>query len=610
MKQLVKKGSTGRSEYVFIPNNSLTTGAGLTGLTSSSPSLTAYYVRTRGTATSITLAGVTVAGSWTSGGFVEVDGTNMPGVYRVDIPDAAFVTGADKVIVIIKGATNAAPVVLEYELVDFDPEDAMRLGLLCLPNARSSSAFGMVVSDGVGNVFAPGTIDGVSFSSSAKLEITGAVWNADAFTYKTSGTFGQRLQILSHGTAQAGTSNTIQLSTGSSATDDYFNGYILHITAGNGTGQARVILDYDGATKTATVDRPWITNPASGSVYMILSGGSAKAVDLYPLIISSSTLTPDALAAIQAGLATAAALATVQADTDDIQTRLPASLTADGFIRAFIQGAGLEVLSSSCFSSSAVQRFADQVWNEQRSEHTLPGSYGRSFQVLHEGTAQGGGASTITLDTGASAQDNYYNHSLVAVLLGTGAGQARFIADTGYVGATRVATVTEPWITQPDATSVFVILPFSTISSMVPTQAGVAAAVWEELRANHTTPGTMGDGVRVGLDGISESSFQQGAITDSAIAPGAFTAAAAALDYLEAIADKFLDRDMGEGVDSGTATFRTPRQALAFLRNAWGPDGVGNIIVRKGDDVTESWRFTPGVSSSALPVISSDPQGP
>jgi len=43
-------------------------------------------------------------------------------------------------------------------------------------------------------------------------------------------------------------------------------------------------------------------------------------------MINAVALAADAVAEIQAGLATAAALATVQADTDDIQTRLPAAL--------------------------------------------------------------------------------------------------------------------------------------------------------------------------------------------------------------------------------------------------------------------------------------------
>ncbi len=69
------------------------------------------------------------------------------------------------------------------------------------------------------------------------------------------------------------------------------------------------------------------------------------------------------------------------------------------------------------------------------------------------GTAQGGSASTITLDAGASATDDAYNDMIVRITAGTGAGQIRRIHD--YVGATKVATVERDWATAPDATSVF-----------------------------------------------------------------------------------------------------------------------------------------------------------
>lgn len=76
---------------------------------------------------------------------------------------------------------------------------------------------------------------------------------------------------------------------------------------------------------------------------------------------------------------------------------------------------------------------------------------------IRSNTAQAGAASTITLDAAASATDSFYNKGLLVILSGTGAGQARWI--TGYVGATKVATVDSAWLTNPDATSVFGIIP-------------------------------------------------------------------------------------------------------------------------------------------------------
>jgi len=116
------------------------------------------------------------------------------------------------------------------------------------------------------------------------------------------------------------------------------------------------------------------------------------------------------------------------------------------------------------------------VWEELRSVHLTPGTYGRSLQIIRNGTAQGGGASTITLDAGASSIDNFYNNTILFIVSGTGAGQSRFI--TGYVGATQVATVA-PWAVVPDNTANWGIYPFDSIPGAVaPTASANAAAVW------------------------------------------------------------------------------------------------------------------------------------
>jgi len=117
MKLIIKKATTSKIIQVFIQDSSLTTGAGLTGLVYNSASLTAYYIKVGdASATVISLADATV-GTWTSSGFKEVDATNMPGVYEMGIPDACLTTVA-QVVIMLKGATNMAPVVLEIQLDD------------------------------------------------------------------------------------------------------------------------------------------------------------------------------------------------------------------------------------------------------------------------------------------------------------------------------------------------------------------------------------------------------------------------------------------------------------------------------------------------------------
>ena len=85
-KLTVKAGSTSRLEHVFILDSTSTTGAGKTALTNAS--VTAFYFRPGDTTTtgrSITLASGTL-GTWSSGGFIQVNATDMPGLYEIGIP--------------------------------------------------------------------------------------------------------------------------------------------------------------------------------------------------------------------------------------------------------------------------------------------------------------------------------------------------------------------------------------------------------------------------------------------------------------------------------------------------------------------------------------------
>jgi len=77
-------------------------------------------------------------------------------------------------------------------------------------------------------------------------------------------------QAQVNGTAQTGsTSTTIKLATGASATDDAYNGMYVTITSGTGNGQERLITDYVGSTRVATVDTAWTTTPDNTSVYAL-----------------------------------------------------------------------------------------------------------------------------------------------------------------------------------------------------------------------------------------------------------------------------------------------------------------------------------------------------
>lgn len=186
-KQIVQANNTSRTEYVFIQNSSVSTGAGLTGLVFNSAGLTADYCVERGARVNIPLVTQTATGAYSSGGFVAVDGTNMPGLYRFDIPNAVFATaGTDKAVVMLKGATNMAPVLLEYQIVAFNPDDAVRLGLTAIPNVAQGTTGSLPTGNATGQVTVVSTATGAITSGSfaagaidAAAIATGAV-DADA----------------------------------------------------------------------------------------------------------------------------------------------------------------------------------------------------------------------------------------------------------------------------------------------------------------------------------------------------------------------------------------------------------------------------------------------
>jgi hypothetical protein len=79
------------------------------------------------------------------------------------------------------------------------------------------------------------------------------------------------------------------------------------------------------------------------------------------------------------------------------------------------------------------------------------------LQSIRSNTAQAGAATTITLDTGASSVNDFYNGASILLTGGTGAGQFAIITD--YTGSSRVADVDITWATNPDNTTTFAIFP-------------------------------------------------------------------------------------------------------------------------------------------------------
>jgi hypothetical protein len=114
-------------------------------------------------------------------------------------------------------------------------------------------------------------------------------------------------------------------------------------------------------------------------------------------------------------------------------------------------------------TSATINTIVGSVWDEvlTGATHNVASSAGRRLRQLQqqaflaEGTAQAGASGTITLAAGESALDDFYEHTHIIIVGGTGIGQTRLMHD--YTGATKVADVYPNWVTNPDNTSEYII---------------------------------------------------------------------------------------------------------------------------------------------------------
>ena len=561
----IEAGSTDQSIDVFLQDSSSSTGAGLTGLLYNSAGLTCYYREgATGTSTQLTLATQTVGGAHSDGGFVEVDSTNMPGVYRLDLSDT-MVSDEGYNTIYLQGATNLLATAIRINLNPV-PSDVVKVdgnataadnlefqydgttglsgdtfpatqlqvggiatgagGISAVADSftltTGTESAGTVTTteakDGVVHTITPSASaidcyyefdigvngkateviwDGYVGNNADNVEVYGYDWvsasfkqvgtiagkNANTveeqifiFTNAMTGTGANagkvRCQfksdgadvavdfntdrilceytsvateslILHSGVAQAGASNTITLDSGASSINDFYNHAVVVITSGTAVEQERIIVDYNGTTKVATIAPPWVTTPDSTSAFDVLPG-----------TVHAET----GWATIKVGLAQAAAantitLASGASAVDDYY---------DGDIIKIDSGTGEgQVRVIRGYNGTTKVATIDPPWDttpDTTSEYIVEDAHPYLISLVsHGGTAQAGGANTITLDANASATDQFYKHERIEIVGGTGDGQQAIIVN--YNGTTKVATVAPAWETNPDATSRFQISP-------------------------------------------------------------------------------------------------------------------------------------------------------
>lgn len=218
--------------------------------------------------------------------------------------------------------------------------------------------------------FAAGAVDAAALAADAAVEIAGAVWDENIVAAHgaadAAGRAIRTLDAISDRTNNAnlnallGVADSIGADVPSQATDEVWDeARSGHATAGSfGEGAASVQGNVTGSVGSVT-----------GAVGSVAAGG-ITAASIATNAIDADAIAPDAVTEIQSGLATSAALTTVQTDTDDIQSRLPAALVGGRM------ASNAEVVGDKtgyALSAAGVQA----IWDALTSALTTVGSVGK-----------------------------------------------------------------------------------------------------------------------------------------------------------------------------------------------------------------------------------------
>jgi len=258
----------------------------------------------------------TGTGSWGSGaGTLACDSTSGIWTYA---PTQGETNAESFIVGVYKSASTSAQVTVAtsasatagYSGVDWGKVTAATTTVNLSGTTISTTQQVASVSGAVGSVTGAVTVGTNNDKTGYSLTVTpptaaaiaAAVWDEilTGATHNIQNSAGKRLrtlasQVVHSGTAQGpGTGNNqIQLDTGASATNGIYDPSVIYIESGTGAGQVRLITQYVGSTRTATVNRDWRINPASDSVFVIQAfpgfnttneglarGGSATTIQL------------------------------------------------------------------------------------------------------------------------------------------------------------------------------------------------------------------------------------------------------------------------------------------------------------------------------------------
>lgn len=319
-----------------------------------------------------------VAGTGSVGWSLVLTATELSAaVITIQIVDSATKAVEDQFITIYTYGNASAKIIPDWS-------DSVRMGLTALPNAAAEAAGGLYTrGTGAGQINQP---------ANGRVDVNAIAMSGTTLTARDIGA-------------------SVLLSAGSGAGQlDFTSGVvksnlaqILGTALTETAGQIAAAFKkfFDKATPTGTINSlPDAVPGAAGGLLIDDVWTDARAAKL-------DNLSGDAYARLgaPAGASIAADIAGVQADTDNIQTRIPAALVS-GRIDSSVGAVAANAIDSTAVAASAVTK----------------------IRSIYSGTASSG-STTFLIDTSIPMQaNNDYRGSFVLITSGSNAGLMRLIS--------------------------------------------------------------------------------------------------------------------------------------------------------------------------------------
>ena len=456
---------------------------------------------------------------------------------------------------------------------------------------------------------------------------------------------------LTTGTSDSGSTTTMVDSARTEADTDYWKGCWIRFTSGNISGQVRLITGFTPASDTITF-APATTQAVATQDYEILP---ANRVDLGQWlgstpnalvssrvdvlvgamasdVLTAASLNADAVTEIQSGLATGAALdtvdnfldteiaaiistlgtpagASVSADiltidnlVDDLESRLgtPSNLGSGATVAANLADIESQTDDIGTAGAGLTAILWNAAWDAEVQSEVDDALVARNLDklVIVSGTADSGSTTTMVDAARTEADNDYWKGRVILFTSGNISGECAIITD--FVAATDTFTLAPP-LTQAVATQNYVILP------------GISA--WDDTLAEHlisgstgaalNAAGAAGDPWSTALPGVYGAGTAGKIVGDNVNATISSRASQTSLDTL----DDYVDTEVAAiKAKTDQLTFTTANQVdagvLSIATNAITADSIASNAIGSAEiadgAITAAKIATDAIDADAL----------